>query len=201
MGGCDVGSQVPRIGKMEIVVRVDELLGECWDGVFPVDVENVCDYLGLVIVPVVGLESGFGMDAFIAADFGTIYVDDDEFRAESNRYRFSVAHEIGHFVLHREYFAGRVGSLEEWSGAVVGDDHGYVEYQANYFAGCLLAPEEELVRMLNTKYDGSFAKNYYSVERGRYAKVLAEMRRWFMVSEQVVARRMRDVVYGLEVPG
>ena len=93
MGRLDGGAQLPRLGKDEIIQRVEELLDECWDGVFPVDVEAVCDYLGVAIVPVVGLKDEFGVEAFIAADFETIYVDDAEFQEESNRYRFSVAHD------------------------------------------------------------------------------------------------------------
>ena len=90
------GSQIPFINKGEIAGRARELLNECWDGVFPVDVEKVCDYLGIAILPVAGLADSFCIDAFISADFKTIYVDAERFGQESYRYRFSVAHELGH---------------------------------------------------------------------------------------------------------
>ena len=192
-----IGGQIPYLGRLEIEQRVNELMEECWDGDFPVDVEKVADYLGIAIVPVEGLMDKIGVDAFISADFRMIYVDGAEYRLGGNRYRFSVAHELGHYVLHREYFSSRVESFVEWAGLVDDNCYGYVEFQANYFAGCLLAPEDEMVRMLDAEYEGSFVRNYYKMGRGRYMKVLAEMRRWFMVSEQVVTRRMRDTVYGL----
>lgn len=188
---------IPRLDRSEIELKTEELLGECWDGKFPIDIEKICDYLKISIVPVAGLSEKFGMDAFIAASFTTIYVDFDEFRAESNRYRFSIAHEIGHFVLHREYFPSRVESFTEWAGSVINDLCGYVESQANCFAGCLLVPEGEIMRILNAEYEKSFVRNYYKMERSKYVEVLAKMRQWFMVSGQVVARRMRNVVYGL----
>lgn len=197
MNCLDAMSQIPRLGRLEIEKKAQELLDLYFDGSFPVNIESVCDYLGLAIMPVRGLKGYFGVDAFIAADFKTIYVDEVGFRAGTNRYRFSLAHEIGHFVLHREYFPNRIESLEEWIGSSAYSGRNYVEYQANYFAGCLLAPEDELIWMLNTMYDGNFARNYYRVEQRNHTKVLTKMRRWFMVSEQVMTRRMQDVVYGL----
>lgn len=197
----DLGAtcQIPRIGKLEIEKRVEELLDECWDGAFPIEIETICDYLGVGIMPLMGLHDKFGVDSFISADFKNIYVDESGFRKDGNRYRFSVAHEIGHFVLHREYYSSRVESLDDWAGVSAGGGCGYVEYQANYYAGCLLAPEDEMMRALNYEYDGSFARNYFIAGRRRYVDALAKLRRLFRVSEQVIVRRMRDTVYGLEV--
>lgn len=189
--------QIPRIGRLEIEGKVDEVLGECWNGSYPMDVEAICDYLGIAIVPVMELWTKYGVDAFIAADFRTIYADESEFRHCSSRYRFSIAHEIGHFVLHREYFSSRVESLNEWIGASLSNSCNYVEYQANFFAGCLLAPEDELVRVLNSEYDGSFARNYYMVGGEKYTRALTVVRQVFHVSEQVVKRRIRDTIYGI----
>ena len=200
MGRLDGGAQLPRLGKDEIIQRVEELLDECWDGVFPVDVEAVCDYLGVAIVPVVGLQIEFGVEAFIAADFETIYVDNAGFQEENNRYRFSVAHELGHLVLHRDYFSSRVESFDEWVSLVSGGCN-YAEFQANYFAGSLLAPEEELAGVLNAKFGGSMARNYWRVGREEFERIMREVRKFFKISEQVVTRRMGEMVYGLVIPG
>ena len=188
--------QVPIIGKNEIAARVQEVLDECWDGFFPMDLEKICDYLGIAIVPVEGLKEKFGVDAYVAADFRTMYVDGAGYRDESSRYRFSVAHELGHLVLHREYFSSRIWNFEEWWGITSGGASGALEFQANYFAGSLLAPEDELLRALNVGFDGSLARNYYRTRREEVEGVLASMQRFFRVSEQVIYRRMRDTVYG-----
>ena len=41
-------------------------------------------------------------------------VDDKEFEKESPRYRFSVAHELGHFILHKKYYPKEVRDSKEW---------------------------------------------------------------------------------------
>lgn len=191
------GAQIPYLGRTEIEQATCDLLDECWDGEYPVDVENVCDYLGLSIVPVRDLACEFGVYAYISADFRVIYVEQQGYIEESPRYRFSVAHELGHYVLHQEYFPHMVDNngCDGWAG--FGIYYGYAERQANYFAGCLLAPEDELVWLLNDGYNGSFARNCLSERREALDVVLGRMRRVFGVSSQVIARRMKDVVLGL----
>ena len=75
------------------------------------------------------------------------------------------------------------------------------EFQANYFAGSLLAPEEELAGVLNAKFGGSMARNYWRMGREEFERIMREIRKFFKVSEQVVTRRMGEMVYGLEIPG
>lgn len=193
--------QIPFMAKAEITKRVEELLDECWDGECPINIEGICDYLGIVLLPVKDLAKDFQVEAFLAADFKTILVDEYGYRRESYRYRFSVAHELGHCVLHRDYYSSRVESYEEWLGLSQSANNGYAEFQANYFAGSLLVPEEELAGMLNMKFDGSMARHYWWVGREELERIMREVREFFKVSEQVVKRRMGEMVYGLEVSG
>ena len=79
------GGQIPYLAKDKITKEVDNLLEECWDGVFPVDVELLCDGLGVSIIPVPKLNRIFYIDAYVSADFRTIYVDEAEFEKESPR--------------------------------------------------------------------------------------------------------------------
>lgn len=196
MSFLDGNSQVPFISKYEIVSHVEGLLNEYWDGIFPVDVERICDYLGIAIIPVARLANEFRIDAFISADFKTIYVDAEKYKYNSYRYRFSVAHELGHYLLHREFFSSRVWSFEDWLGSSSGEMNGAVEFQANYFAGSLLAPEDELLKVLDTRFGGSLAKNYYRAGRIEADRILAGAQKVFGVSGQVINRRIRDAVYG-----
>lgn len=188
--------QIPFFSKMEIAKRADELLDECWNGFFPIDIESVCDFLGISLFPVDGLSRKYHVEAFISANFRILYVDEDGYRNESYRYRFSVAHELGHLVLHREYFSNRVDSFEEWLG--FSQVSGYAEFQANYFAGSLLAPEDELTNFLNREFSGSFVRNCWRVTHKEFRNKLCEAKKFFEVSDQVVARRMRDAFLGAE---
>ena len=185
------------LGKSEIARRAREVLSKYWDGKFPVDVEMICDKLGVGILPVPNLAEIFHVDAYIAVDFKVIYVDEDEFKKESYRYRFSVAHELGHLILHRKYYPNDVGDLRRWiniSYRVVND---FAEYQANYFAGSLLAPEDELMWMINKEFGGSFVRNYWNASPSEIWNNFEKIRKYLMVSEQVIARRMYDMFPGV----
>jgi len=191
------GGQIPYLNKTKIVRKAEEVLGKCSDRAFPVDIEAICDEFGVGILPVKGLAKRFYVDAFISADFKTIYVDDAEFEKASHRYRFSVAHELGHFVLHRKYYPRSVVDMREWLAISHSVANDYAEFQANYFAGNLLVPEEELARTLNEAFGGSFARNYWNASSGELGRILTKVRNHFRVSDQVIARRMHDVFPGV----
>jgi hypothetical protein len=116
---------------------------------FPVAIELIVERdFKMDIVPIRGLQSAFNIDAFISRDMTTISVDDSVLDNRLNRYRFSLAHELGHRVLHHEILgAMEFKTIEEWRSQIVQfpeQEYGYLEYQANIFANCLLVPAESL---------------------------------------------------------
>ena len=160
-------------------------------------------------MPTAGLSKNVGVDAFISTDFKTIYVDSVEYDKASYRYRFSIAHELGHFVLHKKYCSSSASDFNEWLKILHSVKNNYAEFQANYFAGnllvpendfagSLLVPENELVKFLNDEFDGSFARNYWHAGSAELGEILAETRRHFCASDIVIARRMRDAFPGVE---
>ncbi len=192
------GGKIPYLRKDDIADEALNVLEECSDGPFPVDVEAICDNLGIGIFPIIGLSRNFRVDAFISADFKTIYVDSREFEKDSHRYRFSLAHELGHFILHKKYCPDGVDDLKEWFRIFRRFINNYAEFQANYFAGSMLVPESELVRILDEEFDGSFVKNGWNKNHEEFKDVLYNVRKLFMVSEQMMARRVRDTFLGSE---
>lgn len=192
----DECEQIPYLGRTEMLRETEELLSEYWNGVFPVDIEAICDQLGISIIPVRNLSRVFRIDAYISADFKSIYVDQYEYENESSRYRFSLAHELGHYILHRDYYPSRINDYNEWHAFTNGFSVNYVEYQANFFAGNLLAPEDELIDFLNRRYDGSFARNCWTRGHEEFDDTLRGLKKFFMVSDQVIAYRMRDTIFG-----
>jgi hypothetical protein len=64
------------------------------------------------------------------------------------RYNFSVAHEIGHWRLHRSYAA------EPTEMCRLSQNAEPIEWQANYFASCLLMPRQRLLEVWNAFLDG-----------------------------------------------
>ncbi|GEP46387.1 ImmA/IrrE family metallo-endopeptidase [Brevifollis gellanilyticus] len=124
-----------------------------------VDVVRFADLdLKLDFISIRGLDAKFRTAAAISADFKSIYVDADEYEAwdasfdwRARRLRFSVAHEIGHYFLHRdlpkEESFSCVESYARWTKDYDGSIY-KIEQEANEFAGALLVPKKELISFL-----------------------------------------------------
>lgn len=116
---------------------------------FPVAIELIVERdFEIEIIPIPGLQNAFNIDAFISHDLTTISVDEFVLENRLNRYRFSLAHELGHHALHREVLGPmRFKSIQEWKSQILQfpeREYGFLEYQANTFANCLLVPSEIL---------------------------------------------------------
>jgi Zn-dependent peptidase ImmA (M78 family) len=62
-----------------------------------------------------GLHTLIETDGFITSDLKEIYVDESVYTKWPNRYRFTLAHEVGHAILHRDLFRQRrFRSVREW---------------------------------------------------------------------------------------
>lgn len=93
-------------------------------------------------------------DALITSDWKSLYIDKDLFEDErrQNRLRFSLAHELGHYILHQKFYSNlEINSLEDFYNytSLANEQYGYLETQANKFAGYLLAPRD----LLKMKFD------------------------------------------------
>ena len=166
----------------------------------PVDVLSIVEIeLGLDPVPYPDLFDTFHVDACLMVDMTGIYIDQKAFydweagdRWEEKRLRFSLAHELGHFVLHEsEIRANSFGSIEDfrrWAGNRA--NHQTAEYQADEFAGRLLAPIDVLTDIYDrecARLDG-LSPGWRRIEdaRRRLARVIAPR---LGVNAQVVETR------------
>ena len=116
---------------------------------FPIAIEMIVErHFEMDVVPIRGLQNAFNVDAFISRDMATISVDEFVLENRLNRYRFTLAHELGHRVLHREILqAMEFDSIKDWKSQIAQfpeKEYGFLEYQANTFANCLLVPANEL---------------------------------------------------------
>lgn len=124
-------------------------------GKIPVDVLSAIELrLRLDVIPFPNLLQKYSVDAAVLPDFSGIYVDEDSYDYLEgqpqwlfNRLRFSLAHELGHIILHRE-IAGKLEfkTLEDfwnWMRRYNAAKYG-LEWEANEFAGRLLVPIENL---------------------------------------------------------
>ena len=75
------------------------------EDLFPVPIDKILELkLGYSIIPIPRLKKDLDIDSFITKD-KELYIDEEIYMAENNqRYRFSLAHELGHITLHETLF-------------------------------------------------------------------------------------------------
>lgn len=70
----------------------------------PIPIEKILSKaLKVKLVPVSDLKSEFGIDGCLSRDMSQVYVDMNQLMNSEFRTRFTIAHEIGHLILHKEY--------------------------------------------------------------------------------------------------
>lgn len=125
----------------------------------PIDIIYIAEVdMGLDVIPTQHLFSKLGMDAALASDLKSIYVDEESYlKWEAGqhwiekRMRFSFAHELGHRMLHGDLVQKdgfkSLDDFKRWAGNQANYER--AEYQADEFAGRLLVPLE----LLNMEFD------------------------------------------------
>ena len=142
---------VPYINKEDIKKEADIFRENYWTDIIPIDIEKIIDIkLWIDIIPTPNLERLCNADALISSDWQSIFIDEEKFNDEKyqNRLRFSLAHEVGHYVLHKDiYNSFDISSFDDFYrfiDDIPGDQYSYLETQANKFASHLLVPREKL---------------------------------------------------------
>lgn len=205
---------VPYLENEKIVQIAQSFLANHMIDSIPVDIESIIEYqYGMDIIPTPGLRKLIDMDGFITSDFSAIYVDDYVYNEVYNRYRFTLAHEIGHFVIHREILAQfNFDSIDEWKSFVCGldrRDHSKMEFQAYAFAGLILVPpgslRDEFFNIMpdikqtveQAQEAGISRENYIPYAEENIAQQLSPI---FEVSIAVIKRRISFDQLTLEIP-
>jgi len=112
-----------------------------------------------------------------------------------NRYRFTVAHEIGHLILHEDFIRSRYpDDTEDWKNRVIAisdADNSRMEFQARSFAAQVLVPRPELVLALEDAKDYATGKGMDLGELKEFGEewVAAWIAKQFKVSTEVILRR------------
>jgi Zn-dependent peptidase ImmA (M78 family) len=130
--------------RAEAAKQAEEVLDEYWhEGTYPIDPVRIAIRMGVEVFEAQLGNDVFGMLVGAGADGGAqMYIDKDQ---PKKRYRFTCAHELGHYVDHSG----------DPSGAYIDrrtdEDRGTRdEIYANEFAGNLLMPARELERHMDT---------------------------------------------------
>jgi Zn-dependent peptidase ImmA (M78 family) len=192
--------KAPYIPVEAAWAEADRIRKEFWpSGQVPVEVEEILWQVGLRVEPLHSLKEGGDVDALLRGDLRTVIVDNEEYLDDRmlNRIRFSIAHELGHFVLHAGIYRDiSHSSVEDWIDfvdRVPEDQWGFMELHAYEFAGRLLVPVERLKDELKkTAGDAERAGFTAWDESGDAAReyIANSLCRTFGVSSQVIEKRI-----------
>lgn len=162
----------------------------------PVEIDLIVQRdLHIDILPFSCLESKYGLHGYLALSLKTIYIeqyimDVDNFE---RRYRFILAEEIAHLILHKELFSG-VKEPEDYFKAldkITEFEHGRMDLDAKRLAEGILLPAEifrkETLRVLA---DLPKTNEPPIIKRMKLFYKLADM---FNISEEAISYRYRHL--------
>ena len=190
------------IDQNQLRELADQKRQKYWpEGILPVDTTKIIELrLRLEVEPMFDLLSTLDVDAYLKSDLSGIVVDHDCYMNDKflNRLRFSMAHELAHYFLHREIYSSlSLSSPEDWKEFIQNvpeTEYEAFEYQANEFAGRFLVPYEKLKSAIMDSIEmikRSGIEYLLSDSDMVLSRISPFLRRIFGVSEQVIEIRIR----------
>lgn len=167
--------------------KAEDLLRSTESMRLPIPVEIIAHRLG-VVVDTAPLGEDISGVLVVKDEIGTIGVNQSH---SPVRQRFTIAHELGHYVLHRELsnlFIDKEYTAFRDSKSSQGEDR--AEIQANRFAAALLMPREMVMREIGGPHGFDFGDE----------KTLDRLADKFQVSVQAMSIRLSNLgVFDLDV--
>jgi hypothetical protein len=193
--------KAPFITIENIRKAVDQFRSRHWpQDIIPIDLFEILEFeLDIEIRSILNLKEAGDVDALLLGDLKTIAVDQNEFLNEraQNRLRFSVAHEIGHLMLHSDIFSKiQYSTIDEWIDffqKIPDEEYYWIEQHAYEFAGRLLVPREKLIEKLNnaiTLVEKSGFNAWDTSGESTREYIAHGIARYFEVSDQVIEKRL-----------
>lgn len=137
---------VPHLTHNQISnVAVGYLAQNHPSGMIPVPIEEIIDIKEKIDIIAVENLSDHGIHGYTARDRKTIYVDKDVYQSKNQyRYRFTLAHELSHILIHGDVFKAANytdvrGFVDFWN-SINRSTEQRIEQQGYMLAGYLLVP-------------------------------------------------------------
>ncbi len=188
---------VPRLSYEQIRVQADNFLARHNPSKrIPVPIEEIVEFsLGLNIIPLPDLQKIFDIVGFISSDFKSINVDKFVLENREGRYRFSLAHEVGHYWLHKDCLSTfTFNSINEWKRFetdIDDESNAWLEFQANSFGGLVLVPRDPLA-LSKKNIEEQIRKAGMDSSTDAAQLIIAErIAVEFNVSKEVIDRRLQ----------
>ncbi len=169
------------------------------DGTIPIPVEEIIEFrLGLNIIPMPGLRRSFDIDGYVSKSLLDISVDQYIQESRPDHYRYVLAHELSHVLIHGEIISQlNFDSIEAWKAAVLGiakEERSVYDGQAHEFGTLILVPSDRLAaefKQDRTRFEqrGLSLSQVAATERGRII-IEDNLARRFDVPRFVITDRM-----------
>ncbi|MBM3283196.1 ImmA/IrrE family metallo-endopeptidase [Candidatus Gottesmanbacteria bacterium] len=161
-------------------------------GKIPIPIEEIVELeMKIVIVVVPGIKKLLGIDAFISSDFTQITIDEYAFTTYPDRTKFSIAHEIGHLVLHANWYQTfgpkTLDDYFSFHDRIDAQTYKHIEIQASTFAGLILVPKNILLNTLKEKLGKIPIEENLEI----LIPVFQDLLDLFKVSGEVLLRRLQ----------
>jgi Zn-dependent peptidase ImmA (M78 family) len=149
----------------------------------PVDIEGALDnILRMNIIPFPRLFADFNMHSLTLSNLRDIYVDQDLHGNLELPYRFTLAHEFGHIILHcdiyRNHHFSNLETYIDFINSIDERDYSILEYQANCFAGHFLVPTDHLkkhFKIQSAKIVDFILRRFKSARREDYIGIAVDL--------------------------
>ena len=158
----------------------------------PLPIERIVEQnLQLDIVPIPNLLKDHRVDGFIKSNGREIVIDEFICDRRPARYRFTLAHEVGHLQMHLGLFTKvGIGRVQDWI-AFWNDlsekSRRYLEWQANAFAGLVLVPGEHLESEIRS-WVGKFSREIIIARNAKISEESIEDQLRKAISDQICLR-------------
>jgi hypothetical protein len=190
--------KAPHYSYEDLRRQADGFLNEYHPaGTVPVPIEEIIEFqFRIDIVPTPGLHQLLETDGFVTSDLREIWVDEFVYDSRPGRYRFTLAHEIGHVVLHEAILqAHSFSTIDEWKAfvnSIPDKEHGWLEYQAYAFAGLIFVPQAHLATATKQCVDLIRGEGIDLHENWDFAwsRIAAFLAKQFEVSSAVIDKRL-----------
>lgn len=198
------GNSVTFLPEAEIHVAAQKARSQADYSGGEVDVEKLCNVLKLDLsYSERALQDADGNTILGSANFNKRSIDIHQ-HDNRNRERFTVAHEIGHFLLGHDQYLRSESIVERdlFTDLDTADTLNYerLEHQANLFASALLLPDKQLrlaveaLRLQLKIYDRGFGYIFVDDQPCKYTpynQILSELSDRFGVSRQAIEVRLK----------
>lgn len=194
---------IPYISYDELRKYADDFLNRYNpDDNLPIPIEEIIEFqLKLNIIPIKELKNVHDIDGWLTSDLRSIIVDEYQIEHFENRYRFTLAHEVSHLVLHKKvYKSANINTTDDYLEFIKQlEETGLVanfEWQANNLAGLILVPEYHLFQETK-KISSEHIKNTTD-DIIKHTEIFWDLVKWKLSKAFNVSEKTIDIRFQLD---